>query len=218
MEAIKWKSYTGEMILNKVISIDGKVLSESIFEDAIKLGVKESSNGQLELLKLYWTDGFGWYFNNNKITFVLHESKANLEAKTLKGYTTCLKKALLQDIGYYFKLIHGEYKILPKELIDLSEQLGYNTPQECIKNNFGLFLLTNEIFISNIFIDDNMKTLLDKLEPLIKTSDKSPSKYWEDKNLRKIMQDFDVSNYGFQFMAKDADLANTGDILNKIIN
>ena len=63
-----------------------------------------------------------------------------------------------------------------------------------------------------------MKTLLDKLEPLIKTSDKSPSKYWEDKNLRKIMQDFDVSNYGFQFMTKDADLANTGDILNKIIN
>ena len=121
------------MILNKVISIDGKVLSESIFEDAIKLGVKESSNGQLELLKLYWTDGFGWYFNNNKITFVLHESKANLEAKTLKGYTTCLKKALLQDIGYYFKLIHGEYKILPKELIELSKQLGYNTPQECIK-------------------------------------------------------------------------------------
>ena len=64
----KWKRYTGEEILYNALDENGVVSNESMLEDAMKLGISTSSNGECVLLKFYWTDGFGWYFKDGKIT------------------------------------------------------------------------------------------------------------------------------------------------------
>lgn len=211
-----WNSYTGEMILEPIIDENGKVSNEAALEDQFKHAIYSSSNGELNLVKLYWTDGFGWYFGeNNKIIFVLHECKANIKAKTMRGYTTCLKKALLQNIGYYFKIKHGKYTNFPKKLKDLAT--NYNSVQDFIIDNFGMFLMTNEKFVSHVELDSKVKELINKLEPLVLKTDKSPSTYWSDIEMRTIMESFDVLDYAFKF-TPDIDIADTGVMLNNILN
>ena len=90
----------------------------------------------------------------------------------------------------------------------------YYASRDYIVNNFGLFLMTNERFVSNIDMDDKVRTLLDELEPLVLDTDKSPSKYWEDHRMRAVMESFDVMDYPFDFMKQSVDIMNTGEILN----
>ena len=214
----KWNSYTGEMILEPIICADGKVPNEAVLEDQFKHAIYSSSNGELNLVKLYWTDGFGWYFGeDNKIVFVLHECKANISAKTMRGYITCLRKALLQNIGYYFKIKHRKYTNFPNKLTELAKEKGYNVVQDFIIDNFGLFIMTNEVFISNVEVNEKVQELLNTLEPLVLETDKSPSKYWEDPRMRTVMESFDVMDYPFDFMKRNADIMNTGTILNGIL-
>ena len=72
----EWKTITGSEIIDSCIEDNAKPL-ESAVEDAYKQNWILASNGELKLLKLYYTDGFGWYFNRttNKLIFVLHECK-----------------------------------------------------------------------------------------------------------------------------------------------
>ncbi len=208
-----WNDFTGEMILEPIIDEDGNVPCESVLEDQFKHAIYASSNGELNLVKLYYTDGFGWYFNGKEIVTVLHECKANIEAKTMRGFNTCLKKAFLQNIGYYFKIKHKKFKKFPKKLVELSK--GYDSVQDFIISNFGLFLMTNEKFVSHITIDDKVQKLLDTLEPLILKTDKSPSEYWDDEEMKEVMKAFDVMDYSFDTIT-GLNLANTGEILNNI--
>lgn len=209
-----WKSYTGEMILEPIICEDGKVPNEAVLEDQFKHAIYSSSNGELNLVKLYWTDGFGWYLREDgKILFVLHECKANITAKTERGFITCLRKALLQNIGYYFKIKHRKYNNFPAKLNELASGKPVH---DFIIDNFGLFLMTNEKFVSHIPVDDQIQELLNRLEPLVLKTDKSPSKYWEDADMREVMESFNVLDYPFDDMNGDVDIANTGDILDNL--
>lgn len=215
----KWNSVTGEEILYNAMDSDGKIGGESMLEDAIKLGIQESSNNECKLLKFYYTDGFGWYFHNNKIVFILHECKVgnSVTGKTMKGYMTCLRKALLQDIGYFFKIKNREYTKFSAKLVDLAKQFGYTNVTNFIIDNFGMFLITTDKFVSSITMTDTVRELIDTLEPYIAITEKSPSKYWEDKVLRGIMEEFDVLDVPFAMMPDKVDLADTGEILNNIL-
>lgn len=213
-----WNSYTGEMILEPIVGVDGKIPNEEALEDQVKHAINFSSNGELNLVKLYHTDGFGWYFNNNKIIFVLHECKINIrnKAKTLKGYKTELKKAFLQNIAYYFKIKHRKIKPekFPKKLVELAKD--YESVYDFIIDNFGLFLMTNDVFVSHIVLNNDVQKLLDDLEPFVLKTNKYPSDYWDDVKMREIMKSFDVMDFPFDFMDKNVDIANTGEILNNL--
>ena len=107
----KWKPITGSEIIDSCIEDNNIKPLESAVEDAYKQNWLLASDGELKLLKLYYTDGFGWYFNKKtrQLTFVLHECKVlgvdtEFKAVKLKSYITCIKKALLQAIGYYNKI------------------------------------------------------------------------------------------------------------------
>ena len=217
----QWKRYTGEEILYNALDENGIVSNEPMLEDAVKQGINISSNGECLLLKFYWTDGFGWYFNNGKITFILHECKVgkSVVGNTIRGYKTCLKKALLQNIGYYFKIKNREYTRFSKKLKDLAEEFGYQDINRFIIDHFGMFLITTPKFISHITITDDIKSLIKSLEIPISNATTSPSEYWDDKtsNMKQIMLDFNVDDLPFEIMPDRVDLANTGDILNKIL-
>ena len=214
----KWNSVPVKSVINRVRGADGKIPDEACLESAMNIAINSSSNNRLELIKLYWTDGFGWYYgDDNRIAFVIHECKANIPAKTEKGYNTCYRKALAQDIGYYIQIKNGKYTNFPKELIDLSKKYGYNRVQDCISDNLALFLLTNDKFVSNVLVDNKIRALITKLEPLMLKSDKTPSKYWEDIEIRNVMESFDVSSASYDLVEGPADLSNTGDILNKYL-
>ena len=215
----KWNSYTGEEILYNAMDNNGSISNEPMFEDAIKQGLNISSDGDCLLLKFYWTDGFGWYFNGTDIVFILHECKiGNAVGKTFRGYLTCVKKAFLQIIGYYFKIKNGEYSRFSKKLSDLAIIFGYTDISKFIIDHFGMFLITSDKFVCNITINDSIKELLSKLEEPIKNTEKTPSKYWEEESLKKIMQDFDILDIPFTMMPDNVDLADTGKILNNILN
>ena len=215
-----WKSYTGEEILYNASDEEGKVSNEPMFEDAIKQGLNISSNGECLLLKFYWTDGFGWYFNGKEITFILHECKVgdSVVGKTIRGYTTCIKKALLQIIGYYLKIKNREYTKFSKKLTDLANSFGYSDVTNFIVDHFGMFLITTPKFVCNITVNEDISNLISKLEPIIQNTDKSPSQYWSDKNLKEIMLSFDIDDIPFEMMPDNVDLADTGKILNCILN
>ena len=112
-----WKTITGSEIIDSCIEDNNVKPLESVVEDAYKQNWLLASEGELKLLKLYYTDGFGWYFNKKtkQLTFVLHECKvigagAEFKAVKIKTYLTCIKKALLQAIGYYNKIKNKSYK------------------------------------------------------------------------------------------------------------
>lgn len=206
-----WNSYKGIVIVESVIGDNGKILGEPYFEDAMKHAIATSSEGELVLGKFSNTDGFGGCIVDNKPVYVLHECKANIKAKTEKGYTTCLLKALLQDIGYMFRIKHGKIKDIPTEIKKQAEGSVYDFITEHLK----LFLITNEVFVSHVIVDECCKQLLDMLEPIIINSKKSPSRLWEVPELREIMRAFPVKRYPYTKM-EDYDVSFTGIIINNI--
>lgn len=209
-----WKKYSGEEILYN--ASDGN--NEAMLEDAIKQGLAISSNGECLLLKFYWTDGFGWYFKDNKITFILHECKTgdSVVGKTMRGYKTCLRKALLQNIGYYFKIKHYKYTKFSKKLSDLASEFGYTDINKFVIDHFGMFLITTPKFICHVTLNSNIKQLINTLEEPISNCNKSPSEYWNT-DMKQIMLNFDMDDLPFEMMPDAVDLANTEQILNNIL-
>lgn len=145
----EWKTITGSEIIDSCIEDNNIRPLESVVEDAYKQNWLLASDGELKLLKLYYTDGFGWYFNKrtNKLTFVLHECKvlgvdSEFKAVKLKSYISCIKKALLQAIGYYHKIKNKSYSSFSKELKNIAKSFNYDDVNQFIVDHFW-FILDN---------------------------------------------------------------------------
>lgn len=218
-----WKIITGSEIIDSCIEDNTIRPLESVVEDAYKQNWLLASDGELKLLKLYYTDGFGWYFNrkSNKIVFVLHECKvlgvdSEYKAIKLKSYITCIKKALLQAIGYYNKIKNKSYTSFSKELKKLAKEFNYDDVNQFIIDNFGLFLITCPNFVGHIKFSD-IKDLVKSLEEPMNISEVTPSKYWsKDFRLKTIMELWDPENVEL-IPTEKYDTTDTQKILNEII-
>lgn len=218
----EWKTITGSEIIDSCIEDNAKPL-ESAVEDAYKQNWILASNGELKLLKLYYTDGFGWYFNKNtnKIIFVLHECKvlgadSNFKEIKLKSYITCIKKALLQAIGYYNKIKNKSYCSFSKELKKLAKEFNYDDVNQFIIDNFGLFLITCPNFVGHVKFSE-IKDLVKSLEEPMNNSEVTPSKYWsKDPILKNIMESWNPENVSL-IPTEKYDTTDTHKILNEII-
>ena len=218
-----WKTITGSEIINSCIEDNTIRPLESVVEDAYKQNWLLASDGELKLLKLYYTDGFGWYFNrkSNKIVFVLHECKvlgvdSEYKAVKLKSYITCIKKALLQAIGYYNKIKNKSYTSFSKELKKLAKEFNYDDVNQFIIDNFGLFLITCPNFVGHIKFSD-IKDLVTSLEEPMNRSEVTPSKYWsKDFRLKTIMELWDPENVEL-IPTEKYDTTDTQKVLNEII-
>ena len=218
-----WKTITGSEIIDSCIEDNTIRPLESVVEDAYKQNWLLASDGELKLLKLYYTDGFGWYFNrkSNKIVFVLHECKvlgvdSEYKAVKLKSYITCIKKALLQAIGYYNKIKNKSYTSFSKELKKLAKEFNYNDVNQFIIDNFGLFLITCPNFVGHIKFSD-IKDLVKSLEEPMNRSEVTPSKYWsKDFRLKTIMELWDPENVEL-IPTEKYDTTDTQKVLNEII-
>lgn len=219
----EWKSITGSEIIDSCIEDDTIRPLESIVEDAYKQNWLLASNGELRLLKLYYTDGFGWYFNKKtqKLIFVLHECKvlgvdSEFKAVKLKSYITCIKKALLQAIGYYNKIKNRSYSSFSKELKNIAKAFNYDDVNQFIIDNFGLFLITCPNFVGHVKFSD-IHDLVMTLEEPMNNSEVSPSKYWsKDPILKQIMEQWNPENV-FLIPTDQYDTTDTQRILNEII-
>jgi hypothetical protein len=219
----EWKTITGSEIIDSCIEDDTVRPLESIVEDAYKQNWLLASEGELKLLKLYYTDGFGWYFNKktNKLIFVLHECKvlgAHSEFKEvkLKSYITCIKKALLQAIGYYNKIKNKSYSSFSKELKAIAKNFNYDDINKFIIDHFGLFLITCPNFVGHVKFTD-VKDLVTSLEEPMNQSEVTPSKYWtKDPVLKQIMEDWNPENVSL-IPTDKYDTTDTQRILNEII-
>ena len=218
-----WKTITGSEIIDSCIEDNTIRPLESVVEDAYKQNWLLASDGELKLLKLYYTDGFGWYFNrkSNKIVFVLHECKvlgvdSEYKAVKLKSYITCIKKALLQAIGYYNKIKNKSYTSFSKELKKLAKEFNYDDVNQFIIDNFGLFLITCPNFVGHIKFSD-IKDLVKSLEEPMNRSEVTPSKYWsKDFRLKTIMELWDPENVEL-IPTEKYDTTDTQRVLNEII-
>lgn len=218
-----WKTITGSEIIDSCIEDNTIRPLESVVEDAYKQNWLLASDGELKLLKLYYTDGFGWYFNrkSNKIVFVLHECKvlgidSEYKAVKLKSYITCIKKALLQAIGYYNKIKNKSYTSFSKELKKLAKEFNYDDVNKFIIDNFGLFLITCPNFVGHIKFSD-IKDLVTSLEEPMNRSEVTPSKYWsKDFRLKTIMELWDPENVEL-IPTEKYDTTDTQKVLNEII-
>ena len=218
-----WKTITGSEIIDSCIEDNTIRPLESVVEDAYKQNWLLASDGELKLLKLYYTDGFGWYFNrkSNKIVFVLHECKvlgvdSEYKAVKLKSYITCIKKALLQAIGYYNKIKNKSYTSFSKELKKLAKEFNYDDVNQFIIDNFGLFLITCPNFVGHIKFSD-IKDLVTSLEEPMNRSEVTPSKYWsKDFRLKTLMELWDPENVEL-IPTEKYDTTDTQKILNEII-
>jgi hypothetical protein len=218
-----WKTITGSEIIDSCIEDNTIRPLESVVEDAYKQNWLLASDGELKLLKLYYTDGFGWYFNrkSNKIVFVLHECKvlgvdSEYKAVKLKSYITCIKKALLQAIGYYNKIKNKSYISFSKELKKLAKEFNYDDVNQFIIDNFGLFLITCPNFVGHIKFSD-IKDLVTSLEEPMNRSEVTPSKYWsKDFRLKTIMELWDPENVEL-IPTEKYDTKDTQKVLNEII-
>ena len=218
-----WKTITGSEIIDSCIEDNTIRPLESVVEDAYKQNWLLASDGELKLLKLYYTDGFGWYFNrkSNKIVFVLHECKvlgvdSEYKAVKLKSYITCIKKALLQAIGYYNKIKNKSYTSFSKALKKLAKEFNYDDVNQFIIDNFGLFLITCPNFVGHIKFSD-IKDLVKSLEEPMNRSEVTPSKYWsKDFRLKTIMELWDPENVEL-IPTEKYDTTDTQKVLNEII-
>ena len=218
-----WKTITGSEIIDSCIEDNTIRPLESVVEDAYKQNWLLASDGELKLLKLYYTDGFGWYFNrkSNKIVFVLHECKvlgvdSEYKAVKLKSYITCIKKALLQAIGYYNKIKNKSYTSFSKELKKLAKEFNYDDVNQFIIDNFGLFLITCPNFVGHIKFSD-IKDLVKSLEEPMNRSEVTPSKYWsKDFRLKTLMELWDPENVEL-IPTEKYDTTDTQKVLNEII-
>ena len=218
-----WKTITGSEIIDSCIEDDTIRPLESVVEDAYKQNWLLASDGELKLLKLYYTDGFGWYFNRktNKVIFVLHECKvlgvnSEFKAVKLKSYITCIKKALLQAIGYYNKIKNRSYKSFSKELKALATSFTYQDVNQFIIDNFGLFLITCPNFVGHVKFSD-VKDLVNSLEEPMNQTEVTPSKYWtKDSVLKNIMEAWNPENVSL-IPTDKYDTTDTQKVLNEII-
>ena len=219
----EWKTITGSEIIDSCIEDNTIRPRESDVEDAYKLNWYRASDGELKLLKLYYTDGFGWYFNRktNKLVFVLHECKvlgadSEFKAVKFKTYITCIKKALLQAIGYYNKIKNQTYKSFSRELKNIAKSFEYDDINKFIIDNFGLFLITCPNFVGHVKFTD-VKNLVTSLEEPMNQSKVTPSKYWDkDPVLKRIMEDWNPENVSL-IPTDKYDTTDTQRILNEII-
>ena len=219
----EWKTITGSEIIDSCIEDNTIRPRESDVEDAYKLNWYRASDGELKLLKLYYTDGFGWYFNKktNKLVFVLHECKvlgadSEFKAVKFKTYITCIKKALLQAIGYYNKIKNQTYKSFSRELKNIAKSFAYDDINKFIIDNFGLFLITCPNFVGHVKFTD-VKDLVTSLEEPMNQSKVTPSKYWDkDPVLKQIMEDWNPENVSL-IPTDKYDTTDTQRILNEII-
>ena len=218
-----WKTITGSEIIDSCIEDNNVKPLESVVEDAYKQNWLLASDGELKLLKLYYTDGFGWYFNKKtkQLTFVLHECKvigagAEFKAVKIKTYLTCIKKALLQAIGYYNKIKNKSYKSFSKELKNLAKEFNYDDVNQFIIDNFGLFLITCPNFVGHVKFSD-VKDLVKSLEEPMNNSEVSPSKYWsDDKELKAIMERWNPGDVAL-IPTEQYDTTDTQKILEEIV-
>ena len=218
-----WKTITGSEIIDSCIEDNNVKPLESVVEDAYKQNWLLASEGELKLLKLYYTDGFGWYFNKKtkQLTFVLHECKvigagAEFKAVKIKTYLTCIKKALLQAIGYYNKIKNKSYKSFSKELKKLAKDFNYDDVNQFIIDNFGLFLITCPNFVGHVKFSD-VKDLVKSLEEPMNNSEVSPSKYWSgDKELKAIMERWNPGDVAL-IPTEQYDTIDTQKILEEIV-
>ena len=199
-----WKNISGTEIIDSCIEDDKIRPRESEVEDAYKQNWMLASDGELKLLKLYYTDGFGWYYNKNthKVIFVLHECKvlgAESKFNEVKygTYQESLKKALLQVIGYYNKIKNKSYSSFSKDLKKLAQEFEYSDVNQFIIDNFGLFLITCPNFVAHVKFTD-VKELVEQLEEPMNKSEITPSKYWsKDPTLKNIMEKWNINDLGF---------------------
>jgi len=220
----KWKAITGSEIIDSCIEDNNIRPLESVVEDAYKQNWLLASEGELKLLKLYYTDGFGWYFNrkSKKLVFVLHECKvlgvdSEFKAVKLKSYITCIKKALLQAIGYYHKIKNKKYSSFSKELKNIAKEFNYDDVNKFIIDNFGLFLITCPNFVGHIKFSD-IKDLVTSLEEPMNRSEVTPSKYWtKDFRLRTLMEQWNPENVSL-IPTEKYDTTDTQKILQEILN
>ena len=218
-----WKTITGSEIIDSCIEDDTVRPLESVVEDAYKQNWLLASDGELKLLKLYYTDGFGWYFNKKtkQLVFVLHECKvigvgSEFKAVKIKTYLTCIKKALLQAIGYYNKIKNKSYKSFSKELKILAKEFNYDDVNKFIIDNFGLFLITCPNFVGHVKFSD-VKDLVKSLEEPMNNSEVSPSKYWSgDKELKAIMERWNPGDVAL-IPTEQYDTTDTQKILEEIV-
>ena len=219
----EWKAITGSEIIDSCIEDNTIRPLESVVEDAYKQNWLLASEGELKLLKLYYTDGFGWYFNRktNQIVFVLHECKvlgadSTYKAVKLKTYITCIKKALLQAIGYYNKIKNRSYTSFSKELKNLAKTFNYEDVNQFIIDNFGLFLITCPNFVGHVKFTD-IKDLVMSLEEPMNRSEVTPSKYWsKDFRLKTLMEAWNPENVSL-IPTEQYDTTDTHKILTEII-
>lgn len=219
----EWKTITGSEIIDSCIEDNQIRPLESVVEDAYKQNWLLASEGELKLLKLYYTDGFGWYFNRKtkKVIFVLHECKvlgveSEFKAIKLKSYITCIKKALLQAIGYYNKIKNKSYSSFSKELKNIAREFNYDDVNKFIIDNFGLFLITCPNFVCHVKFSE-IKDLVKSLEEPMNNSEVTPSKYWsKDSMLRGIMESWNSENVSL-IPTEKYDTTDTHKILNEII-
>lgn len=220
----KWKPITGSEIIDSCIEDNNIKPLESAVEDAYKQNWLLASDGELKLLKLYYTDGFGWYFNKKtrQLTFVLHECKVlgvdtEFKAVKLKSYITCIKKALLQAIGYYNKIKNKSYVSFSKELRAIAKEFNYDDVNKFIIDNFGLFLITCPNFVGHIKFSD-IKDLVKRLEIPMNKSVVTPSKYWsKDSDLKNIMLEWNPEDIAL-IPTERYDTTDTQRIIQEIIN
>lgn len=218
-----WKTITGSEIIDSCIEDNNVKPLESVVEDAYKQNWLLASDGELKLLKLYYTDGFGWYFNKKtkQLTFVLHECKvigagAEFKAVKIKTYLTCIKKALLQAIGYYNKIKNKSYKSFSKELKKLAKDFNYDDVNQFIIDNFSLFLITCPNFVGHVKFSD-VKDLVKSLEEPMNNSEVSPSKYWSgDKELKAIMERWNPGDVAL-IPTEQYDTTDTQKVLEEIV-
>lgn len=219
----EWKTITGSEIIDSCIEDDKIRPLESAVEDAYKQNWLLASEGELKLLKFYYTDGFGWYFNkkDGKLTFVLHECKvlgADVEFKAvkLKTYINCIKKALLQAIGYYYKIKNRQYTSFSKELKKVAKSFNYDDINQFIIDNFGLFLITCPNFVGHIKFSE-VKDLVESLKEPIDQAEVSPSKYWDKEDrMKEIMNAWDAENVSL-IPTEKYDTTDTQKILQEIL-
>ena len=219
----EWKTITGSEIIDSCIEDNNIRPLESVVEDAYKQNWLLASDGELKLLKLYYTDGFGWYFNKrtNKLTFVLHECKvlgvdSEFKAVKLKSYISCIKKALLQAIVYYHKINNKSYSSFSKELKNIAKSFNYDDVNQFIVDHFGLFLITCPNFVGHIKFSD-VKDLVTSLEGPMNESKVTPSKYWsKDPVLKGIMEAWNPENVSL-IPTEKYDTTDTQKVLNEII-
>lgn len=219
-----WENISGSEIIDSCIEDENVKPRESEVEDAYKQSWLLASKGELKLLKLYYTDGFGWYYNRktHKLVFVLHECKVigvGSEFKTVKfkNYKTCIRKALLQAIGYYYKIKNKQYTSFSKELKNVAKEFDYDDVNKFIIDHFGLFLITCPNFVGHVKFSE-VKDLVKELEEPIRNSEVSPSKYWSDKNsnMKQIMEAWDADEASM-IPTKDYDTSDTQKVLNEVI-